>query len=298
VPRDRGLVAIVATLLVFACSFPALKASVDGLGIGTSAALRMTGGGLPLLLLARNQLGAARPVARRCLLVGGFLLGIQTLCINVGVDAASASLGALVLGLEPVGIAVVAVTLGGERATPALAAAVGFGLVGVVVLSGAVTTGIARSPIGAVAALMGTVVTFSLYTIAIKELTEQAPPLAVSALVTLGAACLALPVAAFEALQGTAVHGAGWAAIGGTAYLAIGSQVIAFPLWSFALERLPASVVGAALFCLPVLGALVSAAVLGESLHARDAVGGMLVLVAMALASRARRAPVGPSAAV
>lgn len=72
--------------------------------------------------------------------------------------------------------------------------------------------------------------------------------------------------------------------------LAVGSQVIGYLAVTFALGRLPASLVAPTLLGQPVVTALLAVPLLGERILFLQAVGGVAVLAGVALVHRARRA--------
>ncbi len=122
--------------MVFAPSFAATKVSVDGLGVATSASIRLVGGGGILLLIAYRSWPLLRTHWRPLALLGVTGMGVQTYAISIGIDAGTASLGALILGIEPVCIALFGALLLGERPGRNAMIGIGFGLAGVVVVSG------------------------------------------------------------------------------------------------------------------------------------------------------------------
>jgi drug/metabolite transporter (DMT)-like permease len=78
----------------------------------------------------------------------------------------------------------------------------------------------------------------------------------------------------------------GWLAV---AFLGIACSGLAYIAWFDALERLPASQVGALLYLEPLVAMLVAAAVLGEPVGAVMLVGGAVILVGVWLVNRPAR---------
>ena len=151
--RRSAVAALALSLLIFAPSFAATKVSVDGLGVATSATIRLIGGGGLLLLIAHRSWPELRRHWRPLALLGVAGMGVQTLAISIGIDAGTASLGALILGLEPIFIALFGALLTHDRPSRATIAGLALGLAGVVVVSGVLTVGISGTPLVAVLAL-------------------------------------------------------------------------------------------------------------------------------------------------
>ena len=229
------------------------------------------------------------PRLRPLLLAGTLGLGVQAVAMVAGIDAGSASLAALILGLEPIGIAIFAALLGGESLDRRTVAALGVGFVGVAVVSGFVTQPIDDIPLDAVAFLLLTVVTFSLYTVTIRRLSPGTEPLAVAAATTLGGLVVVLPLLVVELARGVAVNDeASLSTLVGAGFNGIATSV-GYVLFARVLAVRPSASFAVILFLLPPLAVLCSWAILGEQPHLRDLVGGALVLCAVGIAERARR---------
>src|SRR4051794_6733736 len=172
-------------LVMFGISFPAYKAASEGFGVGSVAAVRFLLA--TALLAAVDGLPRMEPrLRRRLLAIGAVGLGGQALAMTAGIDAGTSTLGALVLGLEPIGVALAAAALLGERPTARTRAGLALGLAGVAVVSGVVTAGPASLPLAALAYLLATVVGFSLYTVSVRAASAHAEPVAVAVVTSAG----------------------------------------------------------------------------------------------------------------
>jgi drug/metabolite transporter (DMT)-like permease len=276
-------------LVMFGASFPAYKAASDGFGIGTVAAVRFLLA--TALLAAVDGLPQVEPRLRlRLLLIGAGGLGAQALTMTAGIDAGTSTLGALVLGLEPIGVALVAALLIGERPAPATLAGLALGLAGVAVVSGVVASGVSGLQLGALGWLLATVVGFSLYTVAVRAASAHARPLAVAVVTSVGATLVSLPFALADLVRGTALHDPSAADVAGLLYLGLGTG-IAYLLFARVLGRLPADRFAVAMYAVPILGVLASWLALGERPQARDVVGGAMILAAVWVTEHRRGAP-------
>jgi len=101
------------------------------------------------------------------------------------------------------------------------------------------------------------------------------------------------PLAAGEWMQGERIQ---WTpqALLAIAYVAVLPSVVAYSLFNAAVARLGAGPAGHAINLMPVFGALLATALLGERLHAYHYVGMALVLVGLAVPVLAVRCYTGP----
>jgi drug/metabolite transporter (DMT)-like permease len=280
---------VAAVLLLFAGSFPAYKAATEGVGVAVTSFVRFAVATVILVALGRRQLRDARGAWRPLLLIGAIGLGGQALSMTAGIDAGTGTLGSLVLGLEPIGIAVLGALALRERPTPPEVAGLGLGLAGIVVVSGALTVGIDRIPGRAIAFLLLTVVLFSLFTVEVRRHSQRTEPQAVAAVTSLGATLFTLPFALVQVVTGDAVHGAGAGQVAALVYLGPGTG-LAYGLFAWLLARVSSATLAVMLYLLPPLGVVASFLVLGEEPAARDVAGGVLILLAIWVARRGRGA--------
>jgi drug/metabolite transporter (DMT)-like permease len=297
-PDHRAaLGALALSLLVFAPSFAATKVAVDGLGVSTSAAIRLLGGGGILLLAAHRSWPALRPHWRTIVLLGIAGMGLQTWAISVGIDAGTASLGALILGLEPIFIAIFGALLIRERPSRWVIGGLALGLAGVVVVSGVLTVGVSGTPLVAVLALGVTTISFSGYAARLPELTRTVGGIpAAGATMTAGGLAI-VPLALIEVVRGTAVQGdARTSTVVGSAYLVFGQTAVGYALFTYAVARIRTSLLAVILYALPPLAVLADWALIDERPHGRDIAGGALILLAVAVGTR-RGARVAPGRA-
>jgi len=124
----RATAELVVTLVLFGSSFPAFKLATERFGVGTVVGLRFALATATLIVIFRGLPALEPRMWRRLLAIGALGLGGQAVTMIAGIDAGSSTLGALVLGLEPIGVAVAAVLVARERPTPATLLGLGLGL--------------------------------------------------------------------------------------------------------------------------------------------------------------------------
>jgi len=286
--RDlRATSELVVTLVLFGSSFPAFKLATERFGVGTVVGLRFALATATLIVIFRGLPVLEPRMWRRLLLIGAVGLGGQAVTMIAGIDAGSSTLGALVLGLEPIGVAVAAVLVARERPTPATLLGLGLGLCGVAVVSGLFTSGVSGGG-RPVAFLLVTVVLFAAYTVSVRREAGRVDAGAVALVTSIGACIVTLPLIALDAAHGQVVQGdLDWSSVAVAVYIGVGSG-IAYFLFAHVLSRLPASRFAVAMYAVPTLGVLASWAVLGERPIARDVVGGAMILAAVWVAEHRR----------
>jgi len=283
----RATAELVVTLVLFGSSFPAFKLATERFGVGTVVGLRFALATATLIVIFRGLPALEPRMWRRLLAIGALGLGGQAVTMIAGIDAGSSTLGALVLGLEPIGVAVAAVLVARERPTPATLLGLGLGLCGVAVVSGLFTSGVSGGG-RPVAFLLVTVVLFAAYTVSVRREAGRVDAGAVALVTSIGACIVTLPLIALDAAHGQVVQGdLDWSSVAVAVYIGVGSG-IAYFLFAHVLSRLPASRFAVAMYAVPTLGVLASWAVLGERPIARDVVGGAMILAAVWVAEHRR----------
>ena len=284
--------ALLAMVVFFGGSLPAYKIASKSFGPATTNLGRFILAAAVLVVVARKRLPSARAQGRRLLFIGIFGLGLMAVFMGIGVDQGSATIGSIVVGLEPIGVALAGVLLVGDAPSVRALVALGVGFAGAVAASGLLTEPAGQSPIVPVLLLLGTVVSFSIYTAFVRRTARGVDPLAVAAITQVGALVFVIPACAFDLVHGGMFRGdhVDPKALGAVVYLGIGSA-IAYLLLCLVLSNQPSSRVAVSMFLTPIMGVVFSWLVAGEKLHVRDGVGGLLVLAALWISER------GPSTA-
>jgi len=128
---------------------------------------------------------------------------------------------------------------------------------------------------------------FAYYTILTKDVADRYDPLTLNVYVFGLGAVFLIPFCTFPVAR------VPWATIPLPAWLGLGYMVlfgsfIAYLIYAFALERLPASNVAAFAYLQPVMAALLGIWLLGERLSTPVVIGGALILGGLYLTERAR----------
>ncbi len=188
-------------VLYFGSSFTAYAAAEESFGFVTINAFRFVLASLLLLAISRGRLSTVRHVRGRLLLAGAYGVGLMAILMAYGVDRATPTLASLVMALESPGIALAAAFVARDRPTRAALVSLAIGFSGAAIASGALTEPPGEVPFLAVGALLGAVVSFSIYAATIRRTAPTADPLAVATVVQIGAAMFAAPLLLLDVLD-------------------------------------------------------------------------------------------------
>jgi drug/metabolite transporter (DMT)-like permease len=274
-------------VLYFGSSFTAYAAAEESFGFVTINAFRFVLASLLLLAISRGRLSTVRHVRGRLLLAGAYGVGLMAILMAYGVDRATPTLASLVMALESPGIALAAAFVARDRPTRAALVSLAIGFSGAAIASGALTEPPGEVPFLAVGALLGAVVSFSIYAATIRRTAPTADPLAVATVVQIGAAMFAAPLLLLDVLdQGIVRDTPDFAAIFSVVIIGAGSA-LGYWLMSSVLAKATASRFAVSMYLLPVVGVAVAWIVLGDAPYARHLVGGALILGAVWVSERA-----------
>lgn len=279
-PRVR--LALLTIVLFFGGSMPAYKLASPSFGPATTNLIRFSIATVVLMFVARKRLRVEREQFVRLLVVGMFGLGLMAVFMGIGIDRGSATIGSIVVGLEPIGVALAGVLLVGDAPSVRSIVALVVGFCGALVASGVFTEPSGKTPMLPMALMFGTVVTFSIYTAMVRRVARGMDPLAVAAITQLGALCFVVPACLFDVFDGGMLRGdsVSGKASGAVVFLGVGSA-IGYLLLCTVLASQPSSRVAVSMFLTPLIGVALSWAAVSEKLHVRTGVGGLIVLLAV-----------------
>jgi drug/metabolite transporter (DMT)-like permease len=294
-----GLLFAIALNLALGSTYFATRMALDGLPPLTIVLVRTLAAAAVLLPFAEP--GALRPLlAPR----GGSLGAVLTMGVagyalplvlgNFGVARSSATNGALLIGVEPITVALLGALVLGERLGPLRALALALGLAGATTI---VANGIPLVTVTYTPHLVGDLLlvahgaAWAIYSIAGKPLLGRHPPVAVTAAGALVAIPAIAPFAAAE-LAGVTWGPAAWSGLAWAAGLGVLASGLGGLGWNVALRRMDASQLAAFVFLQPIAGVALGALALGEPVTAWALLGGALVfggVHALVAEERARR---------
>ena len=299
-PRRRlGRLAGLAPLLA-ACLWGGMyvvsRASFDAIPPITLGLLRVIIGGLTLWLalkLTARRAGKRRQKAEqrlpgdtwRFLLLGG-TLAATIITQFWGTALASAHDGALLTTITPVFVVPIAWLVLRERPGWRVLVGTGLALAGVVIVvaSNAGSAGIAGSSLLGDALLLISALCWALFTVLGAPVVRRRSALVASTYATLWCILLLAPIVPIELAErpiGTITFPLALAVL----YLGWGATALAWYLWYKGVERLDAAVAAIFFFAQPLVGGLLSALFLGETLPPGFWLGGAVLASGIVLAS-------------
>ena len=277
----RVRIALLACAIYFGGSLPAYKMAGETLGPSTTNAVRFLIAVAILVVIARRALDQASGRWRRLLTLGGWGIGLMAVFIGLGVDVGSASVASLVVGLEPIGVAIGGLVIARSMPSRMLVTALCLGLLGTAIAAGFFTLPLGDVKIVSIAILLGMVTLFSLYTMSIRSQSRDIDPLVLATVTQIGALIVVLVVALSDLGGRGMIRGplTPSAAVG-IVWLGVGSA-IAYLLLCRALAGTSSDLVALSLYLIPVIGVLLSWLLADEQLSARHAVGAATILLAI-----------------
>ncbi len=214
------------------------------------------------------------------LYLGFFGVTINQLCFTIGLGFTKVGHSAVIVGMGPIYILVLAVLFRLERATWRKATGMIIAFIGIVVLAS--EHGISAHS----ASLEGDAITltgsigFAIYVILAKRVAVKYDTLTMTAFNHFAGALIVLPLAIYQAAR---LYGAGnwplpWQAWAALLYMAIFSSALAYVLYFWLLRYLEASQLSAFTYLLPVMATIFGILWLREKGSWAQVLGGILAL--------------------
>ncbi len=243
-----------------------------------------------VLMLPVFALRPAEPLPRREGFPRLLALGLLGVTLNqfffiAGLSLTSVAHAALIIGLTPLLVLILACLRGLEQMTARKAAGMLVALAGVAVLKAWEPAAHAHAAwLGDFFVLLAAL-SFALFTVFGKEVSAQYSSVTVNTVAYVAGGLALLPVTLWEAGRHSLAHiGAGaWLA---AVYMALFPSVVAYLIYFHALARMAASRVAAFSYLQPVFALGMGAAFLGERPGAPVLAGGLVILSGVYLAER------------
>lgn len=285
----RVRLSLLTIVVFFGGSLSCYKLASRSFGPGTTNLIRFTIAAAGLAFVARGRMGHLsvadrRTANRRLFTLGALGIGVMAATMAIGVDKGSAVIASIVVGLEPVGVALAGVLVIGDRPAINSKIALVLGGLSVVIASGLFLDPIDQVPVVSILLLLTTVISFSLYSAFVRRAAQGIDPLVVAAQTQLGALLVVIPSCLLDFRSGGMIRGdlnsIEPKALFGVVFLGVGSA-IAYLLLCVVLARQSSNRVAVSMFLTPVFGVLFSWLLAGENLRWRDGVAGLVVLAAV-----------------
>jgi drug/metabolite transporter (DMT)-like permease len=206
----------------------------------------------------------------------------------------SAGIGSLIIGTQPLLIALMGSLIASERLTLAALIGLPVGFLGVVLLvwQDLGVTGDAQGFLLGSGLIFLSGVAWSIYVVVSKPLIQKYGSFSISAMSLTLCSLVMVPMLARPSTLDTlaAMSARSWLELG---YIAIISTMVASITWNWAAARMTAAAAGAFLYLIPIIGVAAGALILGERLTSGMIMGGALILAGVAIAQFGDRLSLG-----
>jgi drug/metabolite transporter (DMT)-like permease len=279
-PKQRVIVALVLNQILSAGTHLVAKATLIAIGPLSTALLRFIAASITLLLfelLRPRRERVARQDIPKLLWLGFLVVPVNQGFFLFGLSQSTASHAALLYALTPVVVFLLARRFLSEGDTRGKLFGIAAAFAGVALI--VLDRGLARE----VAVMRGdllmllAVFSWGLYTIGSKELLRRYDPMTLTTWVLVAGTIMSLPALLIPGAL-PPLHTLSLPVWGGIAYLAVGTSVIAYPLWLYALRKLEASKVAITTNAQPVLTSVLSWILFRDRFGPAFFVGAALVL--------------------
>lgn len=213
------------------------------------------------------------------LYLGFFGVTINQMCFTIGLYFTHVSHSAVIVGLGPIYILLLAVLFRLERATGRKVMGMLIALAGIFVLASENGISGQSASIEGDAITMAGSIGFAIYVVLGKRVAEQYDTLTMTAFNHFAGALLVLPVAMHEIWAPSArLWHQPWRAWAAVVYMAVFSSALAYVFYFWLLRYLEASQLAAFTYLLPVLATILGILWLGEKGSWSQVLGGVMAL--------------------
>jgi drug/metabolite transporter (DMT)-like permease len=213
----------------------------------------------------------------------GVSVGLQF----VGTNLSTASNGSLVTSATPAFVLIFAAILLGEKITWRRLLALLVASLGVVAVIDPRTAQLSSELFLGNMALVGAALTWALYSVLVRKVTRNMDVLPVSLIAFAGGLPVSIPLGIWEAnTLGVGLVTSG--VVAGVLFIGIISTALAMYLWNSAFAILDAGVASLTFFAQPVVGTILGAIFLKETITPLFIVGGVLIGVGLVISSTER----------
>jgi drug/metabolite transporter (DMT)-like permease len=241
-----------------------------------------------------SQPGLRKKIERRdfwiFLLLAVFGIVINQGCFVVGLNYTTVGHSALIMGMGPITILILAWYNRLEVATSRKVIGLALAFIGVVVLAVEKGLRLHGTMVGDLITLCGSA-GFASYTVLAKKISGKYDSITLNTFNYVLSGIILAPLATYELIAITRAHGwssVKWEGWVGLSYLAVFGSVIAFLIYTWALRYVAASRMGAFTYTHPIVSTTLGIFWLGEAITRNLVIGGMMVLTGIYLIQSGR----------
>jgi drug/metabolite transporter (DMT)-like permease len=253
----------------------------------TLVTLRLLLGALTLtmILLVKGWPSISRKQVFQVLGVGFVGYGVSLSLQFWGTKLSTAANGSLVTSATPAFVLLFAWLLLGEKVTGRRLLALVLATLGVVAVIDPRSAQMNPSLFLGNLLLIGAAITWALYSVLVRKVTQTTDILLFSTVAFLGGLPVTVPASVWE-LSTVSIGRITPAVVAGVLFIGIISTALAMVLWNTAFAYVSASLASLTFFAQPVVGTLLGAFFLGETITPLFLVGGLLIGTGIVIASR------------
>lgn len=240
---------------------------------------------LVIVLLVRGFPSVSRKQILKILGVGFVGYGVSLSFQFLGTKLSTAANGSLVTSATPAFVLLFAWLLLKEKITARRLIALFLATLGVVAVIDPRTAQLNPDLFLGNLFLIGAAVTWALYSVLVRKVTQDTDVLLFSLIAFLGGLPVTIPAGAWE-LSTAGVGEIGLGVVGGVLFLGIISTALAMVLWNTAFAYVDASLASLTFFAQPVVGTLLGWLFLNETITPLFLLGGLLIGVGLVISSR------------
>jgi drug/metabolite transporter (DMT)-like permease len=279
------LAAGLGVVVLWASAFPAIRVAAPAMGVAGLSFVRLAGAALALVAIGR--LVGVRPPehGQRLLLVVTAFFGMTAYqaLLNTGELHVPAGTASIVVASAPLVSVAIATLALGERLTVAKLAGSILAIAGVAIVclsrSGASFT-------SAIWVVVGAAVVQGIYHPLTKRLLRTRSGLEVATYAMVAGALMAVPLLPWGWARLASAPPSAW---GAAVYLALVPSALGFVLWGYAVRNLPVTTSTSLLYLVPAVAVLIAFVWLGETPHASEIFGGLVVVSGVILVGKGDR---------
>ena len=253
----------------------------------TLVTLRLLLGALTLtiVLLFKGFPSISRSQVLQVLGVGFVGYGVSLSMQFIGTKLSTAANGSLVTSATPAFVLLFAWMLLGERITSRRLLALFLATLGVITVIDPRSAQLNPDLFIGNLFLIGAAITWALYSVLVRKVTRSTDVLLFSTIAFLGGLPVTVPASVRE-LSTIGLGEISLAVVAGVLFIGIISTALAMVLWNTAFTFVAASLASLTFFAQPVVGTLLGAFFLGETITPLFILGGLLIGIGIIIASR------------